>query len=89
MGHILKCDAYFTEFCLYNGIVVKQGQVLRMGCDRICRCDDAKSGQINCQDRYSKALLHLMVARNCSYFVFIENNILINFVINHRVAVVT
>lgn len=41
-----------TEFCLYNGVIVKQGQVLRMGCDKTCRCDDAKSGQINCQDRY-------------------------------------
>ncbi|XP_076113274.1 uncharacterized protein LOC143080959 isoform X2 [Mytilus galloprovincialis] len=40
-----------VDFCIYNGILYRQGQTWQSGCDMTCRCDDAKSGLINCNER--------------------------------------
>ncbi|XP_060063144.1 kielin/chordin-like protein [Ylistrum balloti] len=40
-----------NDFCVYNGIPYKQGQTWQVGCKEVCRCDDAKTGRINCDDR--------------------------------------
>ncbi|XP_071091876.1 uncharacterized protein [Haliotis cracherodii] len=39
------------DFCVYNGVPIKQGQTVNVGCDKVCSCEDAKTGQINCDDR--------------------------------------
>jgi hypothetical protein len=40
-----------TAFCVYNGVPYKQGESWKVGCEKICRCDDAMNGQINCDER--------------------------------------
>lgn len=40
-----------TDFCIYNGVPYQQGATWNSGCDKRCRCDDAKTGLINCDDR--------------------------------------
>ncbi|KAJ8302983.1 hypothetical protein KUTeg_019379 [Tegillarca granosa] len=39
------------QFCIYNGIPYRQGQTWQDGCDKICRCEDAMTKQITCDDR--------------------------------------
>ncbi|XP_046585152.1 uncharacterized protein LOC124292144 [Haliotis rubra] len=39
------------DFCVYNGVPIKQSQTVNVGCDKVCRCDDAMTGQVNCDDR--------------------------------------
>ncbi|XP_078338507.1 uncharacterized protein LOC111134355 isoform X1 [Crassostrea virginica] len=38
-------------FCVYNGVPYKQGESWKVGCEKICRCDDAMNSQINCDER--------------------------------------
>ncbi|XP_053376973.1 uncharacterized protein LOC123528762 [Mercenaria mercenaria] len=40
-----------TEFCVYQGVPLRQGQTFNQGCDKICKCEDAKMGKITCTDR--------------------------------------
>ncbi|XP_041376891.1 uncharacterized protein LOC121389362 [Gigantopelta aegis] len=42
------------QFCVYNGIPFRQGQSWNDGCDKVCRCEDAITGHINCDDRCPK-----------------------------------
>ena len=40
------------NFCVYQGVPLRQGQTFKQGCDKICRCEDAMTGKIVCDDRY-------------------------------------
>ncbi|XP_067652673.1 mucin-2-like [Haliotis asinina] len=39
------------QFCIYNGVPFRQGQKWNEGCDKVCRCEDAATKQVNCDDR--------------------------------------
>ncbi|KAK3591361.1 hypothetical protein CHS0354_040323 [Potamilus streckersoni] len=39
------------DFCVYNGIPLRQGQTFNDGCDKICRCEDSMSNKIVCDER--------------------------------------
>ncbi|XP_035824757.1 uncharacterized protein LOC101847325 [Aplysia californica] len=39
------------DVCVYNGVPYRQGQIWKVGCDKICVCEDAKARTINCDDR--------------------------------------
>lgn len=41
-----------AAFCVYNGVPYKQGESWKVGCEKICRCDDAMNSQINCDERF-------------------------------------
>lgn len=45
-----------TDFCVYQGVPLRQGQTFNQGCEKICKCEDAKSGKIACSDRYVQAM---------------------------------
>lgn len=40
-----------TQFCVYQGVPFRQGQTFNQGCDKICKCEDAMTGKITCDDR--------------------------------------
>lgn len=44
---------FFTvEVCVMDGNQYTTGQKWYVGCDKICICDDGKTGAISCNDRY-------------------------------------
>ncbi|XP_060567789.1 mucin-2-like isoform X2 [Ruditapes philippinarum] len=40
-----------TQFCVYQGVPLRQGQTFNQGCDKVCKCEDAMTGKITCDDR--------------------------------------
>lgn len=48
----LETYVFLVAFCVYNGVPYKQGESWKVGCEKICRCDDAMNSQINCDERY-------------------------------------
>lgn len=43
---------FYVVFCVYNGVFYKQGEIWKVGCEKICRCDDVMNSQINCDERF-------------------------------------
>ncbi|XP_052816208.1 uncharacterized protein LOC128242861 isoform X2 [Mya arenaria] len=40
-----------SNFCVYQGIPYRQDQTFNKGCDQVCKCEDAMTGKITCNDR--------------------------------------
>ena len=40
-----------VAFCVYYGVLYKQGQTWDQGCQKKCRCDDATNNYYTCFDR--------------------------------------
>ncbi|XP_076470008.1 uncharacterized protein LOC143300296 [Babylonia areolata] len=40
-----------NAFCVYNGVPYRQGQTWQVGCDKVCKCEDAATRQVTCTDR--------------------------------------
>lgn len=42
---------FFPDFCVYNSIPLRQGEVINDGCDKVCRCEDTMTNSIVCDER--------------------------------------
>ncbi|KAK7505814.1 hypothetical protein BaRGS_00003085, partial [Batillaria attramentaria] len=40
-----------NAFCVYNGVAYRQGQSWDVGCDKVCRCENAMMRHVTCTDR--------------------------------------
>lgn len=41
----------FIDFCVYKGVPLRQGEVFRDGCTKVCRCEDVMLNSVVCDDR--------------------------------------
>lgn len=48
---VIDVFAFFPDFCVYNSIPLRQGEVINDGCDKVCRCEDTMTNSIVCDDR--------------------------------------
>ena len=42
---------FFVAVCVYNGVPLRQGMTIDVGCDKVCKCEDAMTQQVTCTDR--------------------------------------
>ena len=69
LGHqFFHKKIFISDFCVMNGKTYTQGQQWYDSCDRICVCEDGKSGFYRCRDRWvvkvRTLITHLMTRKS-------------------------